>query len=154
MQHPGVYGQHCTDPGHFMALNMFGLARETRGDVCERLDRHEAAGQTGSFHETVFEEMTVDGNIALAAVMFPAAGWREIDTPADLDAAGLVFPWMRTASRCSQSDGRTTFKCPTRFWRRSGSPVYVVADADALRAEEKHPSDAARHADARASHLR
>ena len=44
MQHPGVYGRHCTDPGHLTARNMFSLARETWGDVCTRLDRHVAAG--------------------------------------------------------------------------------------------------------------
>jgi len=91
-QPPGVYGQHCTDSGHFMALNMYSLARDTWGAVCERLDRHVAAGQTGSFYESVFQEMAVDGDISLAAVIFPAERWYEIDTPADLDAAQLVFP--------------------------------------------------------------
>jgi NDP-sugar pyrophosphorylase family protein len=91
-QPPGVYGQHCTDLGHFMALNMYSLARETWGAVCERLDHHVAAGQTGSFYESVFEEMTAAGDMSLAAVIFPAARWYEVDTPADLDAAQLVFP--------------------------------------------------------------
>ena len=88
----GVYGQHCTDADHFMALNMYSLARDTWGDVCERLDEHVAAGQTGCFYESVFEEMAADGNMTFAAVMFPAERWYEIDTPADLDAAELVFP--------------------------------------------------------------
>jgi len=94
---PGVYGQHCTDIDHYMALNMYSLARETWGDVCERLDHHVAAGQTGYFYESVFEEMAVDGNITLAAVIFPAERWYEIDTPADLEAAELVFPRRRHA---------------------------------------------------------
>ena len=89
---PGVYGQHCTDPGHFMAVNICSLARDTWGAVCERLDHHVAAGQTGFFYESVFEEMTADGSMALTAVIFPAERWYEIDTPADLDAAELVFP--------------------------------------------------------------
>jgi choline kinase len=89
---PGVYGRHCTDIDHFMAVNICSLARDTWANVCERLDRHVAAGQTGCFYETVFAEMAVDGSMGLAAVVFPAARWYEIDTPADLDAAQLVFP--------------------------------------------------------------
>ena len=89
---PGVYGQHCTDPDHFMALNMYSLACDTWVEVCARLDRHVAAGQTGLFYETVFEEMTVDGVMTLEAVIFPAERWYEIDTPTDLAAAELVFP--------------------------------------------------------------
>jgi choline kinase len=91
-QPPGVYGQHCTDSGHFMAVNICSLARDTWGAVCERLDQHVAAGQTGCFYESVFEEMAGDGSMAPAAVIFPAERWYEIDTPADLDAAELVFP--------------------------------------------------------------
>jgi NDP-sugar pyrophosphorylase family protein len=89
---PGVYGQHCTDAGHFMAVNICSLARDTWGEVCERLDFHVAAGQTGGFYESVFEEMTAEGSLALSAVIFPAERWYEIDTLADLDAAELVFP--------------------------------------------------------------
>jgi hypothetical protein len=55
---PGVYGRHCTDAGHFMAVNICCLSRDTWGEVGERLDAHVAAGQTGTFYETVFEEMT------------------------------------------------------------------------------------------------
>jgi len=106
---PGVHGQHCTDPDHFMALNMYSLARETWRAVCARLDRRVAAGQTGSFYETVFEEMTADGSMALAAVIFPAERWYEIDTPADLAAAELVFPRhphiARGTGRRTRSDG-------------------------------------------------
>ena len=89
---PGVYGQHCTDAGHFMAVNICSLARDTWGTVCERLDQHVAAGQTGCFYESVFEEMAAAGSMAPAAVLFPAERWYEIDTPADLGAAELVFP--------------------------------------------------------------
>ena len=89
---PGVYGQHCTDIDHFMAVNICSLARDTWGAVCERLERRVAAGQTGLFYESVFEEMAADGSLALAAVIFPAERWYEIDTLADLDAAELVFP--------------------------------------------------------------
>jgi choline kinase len=88
----GVHGQHCTDADHLMALNMYSLARETWTAVCERLDRHVAAGRTGFFYETVFEEMTIDGDMSLAAVIFPSERWYEVDTPADLAAAELVFP--------------------------------------------------------------
>lgn len=88
----GVYGQHCTDAGHFMAVNICSLARDTWGAVCERLDQHVAAGQTGCFYESVFEEMAADGSMAPAAVIFPAERWYEVDTPADLGAAELVFP--------------------------------------------------------------
>ena len=89
---PGVYHQHCTDPDHFMAVNICSLARDTWGEVCQRLDRYVAAGQTGCFYESVFAEMTADGSMALGAVVFPTERWYEIDTPADRDAAELVFP--------------------------------------------------------------
>jgi NDP-sugar pyrophosphorylase family protein len=89
---PGVYGEHCTDAGHFMAVNICSLSRETWGEVGERLDAHVAAGQTGAFYETVFEEMAAEGAMAPAAVIFPAERWYEIDTLSDLAAAELVFP--------------------------------------------------------------
>jgi len=89
---PGVYGQHCTDVDHYMAVNICSLARDTWAEVGTRLDQHVAAGQTGYFYEYVFEEMTADGCMAPKAVIFPADRWYEIDTPADLRAAELVFP--------------------------------------------------------------
>ncbi len=89
---PGIYGHHCTDAGHFMAVNICSLARDTWREVGERLDSHVAAGQTSLFYESVFEEMTAAGSMAPAAVIFPAERWYEIDTPADLKAAELVFP--------------------------------------------------------------
>jgi len=105
----GVYGQHCTDIDHFMAVNICSLARDTWGAVCERLDKYVAAGQTGCFYESVFEEMAADGSMALAAVTFPAERWYEIDTAADLEAAELVFPWrlhaVRGSGRRALSDG-------------------------------------------------
>jgi NDP-sugar pyrophosphorylase family protein len=89
---PGVYGKHCTDPGHFMAVNICSLSRDVWGEVGERLDAHVAAGQTGLFYESVFEEMAAEGSMRSKAVVFPAERWYEIDTRADLDAAELVFP--------------------------------------------------------------
>ncbi|HZL64077.1 MAG TPA: hypothetical protein VFD50_03900, partial [Thermoleophilia bacterium] len=55
-------------------------------------DRHVAAGRTGFFYESVFEEMAAAGSMAPAAVIFPSDRWYEVDTPADLCAAELVFP--------------------------------------------------------------
>jgi NDP-sugar pyrophosphorylase family protein len=89
---PGVYGEHCTAAGHFMAVNICSLARDTWSAVRERLDLHVAVGQTGSFYESVFEEMAAEGSMNPKAVIFPAGRWYEIDTLADLDAAELVFP--------------------------------------------------------------
>jgi NDP-sugar pyrophosphorylase family protein len=89
---PGVYDQHCIDPDHFMTVNITSLARDTWGGVCEKLDHFVAAGQTGCFYESVFEEMAAAGSLALGAVIFPTERWYEIDTPADRDAAELVFP--------------------------------------------------------------
>jgi choline kinase len=89
---PGAYYQHCTDPDHFMTVNITSLARDTWGAVRERLDRYVATGRTGCFYESVFEEVTAEGSMALAAVIFPTKRWYEIDTPADRDAAELVFP--------------------------------------------------------------
>jgi L-glutamine-phosphate cytidylyltransferase len=96
---PGVYGHHCTDAGHLMAVNICSLARDTWNEVIERLDGYVAAGQTGSFYESVFEEMAVAGSMAPAAVIFPAERWYEIDTPADLKAAELAFPSLRRAAK-------------------------------------------------------
>jgi L-glutamine-phosphate cytidylyltransferase len=89
---PGVYGGHCTDADHLMAVNICSLARDTWSEVCERLDRHVAAGRTGFFYETVFEEMAAAGSMAPAAVLFPTERWYEVDTPADREAAELLFP--------------------------------------------------------------
>jgi NDP-sugar pyrophosphorylase family protein len=95
---PGVYDQHCTDPDHFMAVNICSLARDTWAEVRKRLDRYVAAGRTGGFYDSVFEEMTADGSMALAAVIFPTERWYEVDTPADRDAAELVFPERLSAA--------------------------------------------------------
>ena len=89
---PGVYGEHCTDAGHFMAVNICSLGRDTWGEVRERLDQHVVAGRTGFFYETVFAEMAAEGAMNPAAVIFPSDRWYEVDTPADLEAAELVFP--------------------------------------------------------------
>jgi L-glutamine-phosphate cytidylyltransferase len=89
---PGVYGEHCTDADHFMAVNICSLSRAVWGEVGERLDVHVAAGQTGDFYESVFQEMVADGSMAPNAVVFPSRRWYEIDTLADLAAAELVFP--------------------------------------------------------------
>jgi choline kinase len=89
---PGIYGQHCTDSDHYMAVNICSLSRETWVDVRRRLDQHVTAGQTGDFYEVVFAEMTADGSMTAEAVVFPTERWYEIDTVADLHAAELVFP--------------------------------------------------------------
>ncbi|MGO8683354.1 MAG: sugar phosphate nucleotidyltransferase [Thermoleophilia bacterium] len=99
---PGVYGQHCTDPEHFMAVNICSLTRDTWGEVCERLDCHVAAGRTGCFYESVFEEMAAAGSMAPLAVIFPSESWYEIDTPADRAAAELLFARQLPAGRKSR----------------------------------------------------
>jgi NDP-sugar pyrophosphorylase family protein len=96
---PGVYGQHCTDPDHFMTVNICSLARDTWGEVRKRLDRYVAAGRTGYFYDSVFEEMIAAGSMAPAAVIFPTEQWYEVDTPADRDAAELVFPEQLDAAK-------------------------------------------------------
>jgi NDP-sugar pyrophosphorylase family protein len=96
---PGVYDQHCTDPDHFMAVNICSLARGTWAEVRKRLDRYVAAGRTGGFYDSVFEEMTADGSMALEAVIFPTEQWYEVDRPVDRDAAELMFPRRLDAPR-------------------------------------------------------
>ena len=88
---PGVYGEHCTDSDHFMAVNICSLSRDTWVEVRGRLDQHVMAGQTGDFYEVVFAEMTADGCMAAEAIIVPTERWYEIDTVADLHAAELVF---------------------------------------------------------------
>jgi GTP:adenosylcobinamide-phosphate guanylyltransferase len=112
---PGVYGQHCTDIDHFMAVNMCSLARETWGDVRERLDQHVAAGQTGLFYESVFEEMAADGSMAPLAVIFPAfctVVRSVLGSPGNLDGAaphrfGVGGHFRRTQMGKSSSPART-----------------------------------------------
>ena len=89
-QPPGLY-DHCTDADHLMTVNINSLGRDTWREVGERLDRHVAAGHTGYFHDVVFDEMIADGSMSPLAVIFPTGRWYEIDTPADRDAAELVF---------------------------------------------------------------
>lgn len=105
---PGVSFQHCTDADHFMAVNITSLARDAWAEVCERLDRHVAAGETGSFHEIVFEELAAEGAMNPKAVIFPAERWYEVDTPADLEAAQLVFPRHPRAAGVSKRRGQST----------------------------------------------
>jgi hypothetical protein len=108
-QPPGVY-DNCTDADHFMTVNITSLGRDTWREVGERLDRHVAAGHTGCFHDIVFDEMIADGSMAPAAVIFPTERWYEIDTPADRDAAELVFSRRplaagRSGQRTARSGG-------------------------------------------------
>jgi hypothetical protein len=88
---PGVYGEHCTDAEHYMAVNICSLSRDTWSEVRRRLDVHVAAGETGTFYETVFAEMTAQGAMTARAVIFPTDRWYEIDAAADLRAAELIF---------------------------------------------------------------
>jgi histidinol-phosphate/aromatic aminotransferase/cobyric acid decarboxylase-like protein/choline kinase len=109
----------CADAEHFKTVNIYSLSRDTWRAVCERLDRHIAAGQTGDYYESVFAEMVADGSLALEPVFFPAERWYEIDTLADLEAAELVFPRYSLA----MSDAK-----PARGRRPGGR-----ADRDAAR---------------------
>jgi GTP:adenosylcobinamide-phosphate guanylyltransferase len=88
----GVYGEHCTDADHFMAVNICSLSQRTWEEVRRRLDVHVMAGETGTFYETVFAEMTAQGAMAAEAVIFPTDRWYEIDAAVDLRAAELIFP--------------------------------------------------------------
>ncbi len=89
---PGVHGRHCTDADHFMALNIYSLARATWSEVCERLDRRVAAGQ----HRLLLRvRVRGDGRRRRPGPFggdLPRRRWYEVDTPADLAAAELVFP--------------------------------------------------------------
>jgi L-glutamine-phosphate cytidylyltransferase len=87
---PGVFFEHCTDPDHFMTVNICSLGRDTWRLVGERLDRHIAAGHTRYFHDVVFAELIEEGTMALEAVLFPEDRWYEVDTPADRRAAELL----------------------------------------------------------------
>ena len=96
---PGVYGQHCTDAGHFMAVNICSLARDTWNEVIERLDSHVAAGQTARSTSRCSKRWPPPAAMAPEAVVFPSERWYEIDTLADLKAAELVFPRSWRAAR-------------------------------------------------------
>ena len=94
---PGVYDQHCTAVDHFITVNLTSLGRDTWGEASERLDRYVRAGQTDIFHDVVFADMSASGQPIWSAVVFPAQRWYEVDTPADRDAAELVFPRVQHA---------------------------------------------------------
>ena len=89
---PGIYGEHCKAADHLITVNITSIARNTWTEVRERLDHHVAESHTGFFHEVVFAEMAAAGSMSLEAVVFPSERWYEVDTPADRDAAELLFP--------------------------------------------------------------
>ena len=104
---PGVYGRHCRAADHFITVNLTSLGRGAWAEARARLDRHVEAGHTGYFHDVVFAEMTAAGSMALEAVQFPADRWYEVDTPADRDAAELVFPRrLRAAEGSGPAEAR------------------------------------------------
>lgn len=80
------------DATHYKTVNIYSFSRSTWRAICKRLDGYIMARRTGDYYESVFAEMVADGSLSLRPVLFDADSWYEIDTPADLAAAQLVFP--------------------------------------------------------------
>lgn len=116
------------DAAHFKTVNIYSLSRATWRTVCGRLDRHIANGRMGDYYESVFADMVADGSLSFEPVQFPSGRWYEIDTPADLEAAELVFPRYSLAMRGPESAGASRLE--------DGSARESVKRLRAVRAQE------------------
>ena len=78
------------DDNHYKTVNIYSLSTQTWQLVCERLDRHISNNMVNGYYETVFADMVTEGCLSFTPVFFDADRWYEIDTIADLRAAGQV----------------------------------------------------------------
>ena len=89
---PGRLRRALHRPDHFITVNITSLARDTWAEARERLDRHVAAGPYRLLPRC---RLCGDGRRRQLGAFgrdLPGRGWYEVDTPADRDAAELVFP--------------------------------------------------------------
>jgi choline kinase len=82
VQHPGN--------SHYKTVNIYSLSTQTWQLVRERLDHHISNNMVNGYYETVFADMVTEDCLSFTPVFFNADRWYEIDTSADLLAAGQV----------------------------------------------------------------
>ncbi len=82
VQHP--------DNSHYKTVNIYSLSSQTWQQVRKRLDYHISNNMVNGYYETVFADMVRERRLSFKPVYFDADRWYEIDTRADLLAAGLV----------------------------------------------------------------
>ncbi len=83
-------GAHKKDNDHYKTVNIYSISSNTWQLVRERLDWHIKNNKVNGYYETIFADMVNEGCLSFAPVFFDANSWYEIDTIADLHAAGLV----------------------------------------------------------------
>ena len=79
---------HKPDDTHHKTVNIYSLSNITWQLVKERLEFHISNNMVNGYYETIFADMVTDGCLSFAPVFFDANRWYEIDTVADLQAAG------------------------------------------------------------------
>ncbi len=90
VQHP--------DDSHYKTVNIYSLSTQTWKLVRERLDHHISNNMVNGYYETVFADMVTEDCLSFTPVFFNADRWYEIDTRADLLAAGLVCKRYESSS--------------------------------------------------------
>lgn len=83
-------GAHKHDDKHYKTVNIYSLSTLTWQLVRERLDRYISNNMVNGYYETVFADMVNEDCLSFTPVYFDANSWYEIDTIADLRAAGQV----------------------------------------------------------------
>jgi choline kinase len=83
-------GAHKHDANHYKTVNIYSLSSITWQLLRERLDHHISNNMVNGYYETVFADMVNEGCLSFTPVFFDAKRWYEIDTIADLRAAGQV----------------------------------------------------------------
>lgn len=84
-------GAHKHDYSQYKTVNIYSLSARTWRLVRERLEQHIANDMVNGYYETVFADMVSEGSLSLTPVLFASNRWYEIDTLADLQAAGKVW---------------------------------------------------------------
>ncbi len=82
---------HEPDDNHYKTVNIYSLSNTTWQLVRERLDHHIANNMVNGYYETIFADMVTEGCLSFTPVFFDAKHWYEIDTVADLQAAGHMY---------------------------------------------------------------
>ena len=87
----------------YKTVNIYSISLASWRRIVKKLDRRISDGKVNDYYETVFAEMTVDGNLSFEVVSFDGKPWYEIDTIKDLARAEKLF----------SSDSYTTTKIVT-----------------------------------------
>lgn len=83
-------GINTLNTEHFKTVNIYSLSSATWKLVCERLEQYISNKCVDGYYETVFADLVSEGHLTFTPVFFDSSLWYEIDTLADLRAAGTV----------------------------------------------------------------